>query len=71
MDSNLGGKQGGAGQPPTLTLAGLLYKEGRGGGRTTLEAAAPYPPTHHLLLHLTLAAPLSLPEGCCASPPPP
>ena len=30
MDSNLGGKQGGAGRPPALTLAGLLYKEGRG-----------------------------------------
>ena len=52
MDSNLGGKQKGAGRPPALTLAGLLYKEGRGGGvRHTLEAAGPRPPAHHLLLH--------------------
>ena len=35
MDSNLGGQERGAGRPLALTLAGLLYKEGMGGGRTT------------------------------------
>ena len=69
MDSNLEGKQGGPAGPPALTLADLLYKEGRG-AQIPLEAAAPYPPAHHLLLHQTLAAPL-FPGGLPPTPSPP
>ena len=60
MDSNLEGKQGGAGRPPCPNPRSASYiRRGGRGCATPLRLPPLDPPAHHLLLHLTLAAPLS------------